>query len=241
MVAIGYGVAALLFAGSFLDAINSANSLVSARVTYLGTFVLLVGTMCLHAVLRVCPLRWVTKGQLTRLTGLGVGQVAAVLGVVAVLWIPRVAELTRPTDRAAIRWADLLWNGDKLVVDIGDLPEHARGSLLVEGQSYTVWYQQEPCLWQSDGPAQLPKWMNGDIVEHHYNKTGPPVGAGAHLNPTESATATSDCNSPHDRKMVVLGLPVDFDRRGVFTFGGANHPIGAIRIPPRRRWPWSKN
>jgi hypothetical protein len=145
----------------------------------------------------------------------------------------------QPPDRATLNWVQLLWSGKKLSVDIGDLPEHAKGSLLVEGQSYIAWYQQDPCLWQSTGPVQLPMSMGAEVVENHYSKAGVSIGRDAHLNRTESATATSECHSPRERKMVVHGLPVDIDRRGYLTFGGTQHRIGALRIPGWA-WPWSK-
>lgn len=177
----------------------------------------------------------------TKITGLGPNSAAIIAGFLGLLWLPRAAEAIRAPDRSTIDWTDLLWSGRHVVVDIGDLPDNARGSLLVEGRSYVVWYQQEPCLWQSYGPAELPKWMGGGgIVEHHFNKAGTSVGRDRHLNETESATATGDCNSPHDRKMVVLGLPVDIDRRGYLSFGGAQNRIGAIRAPNRWAWPWSR-
>jgi hypothetical protein len=65
-------------------------------------------------------------------------------------------------------------------------------------------------------------------VENHYNKAGPTVRP--HLNKTESGTQ-SECNSPRNGKLMVLGLPLDFDRRGQLTFGGKIHHIGEIRIP----------
>jgi hypothetical protein len=179
------------------------------------------------------------KEELTRITRLRATSLAAVLGLIALLWLS-ASYWMQPPDRATINWVELLWSGKKLSVDIGDLPEHAKGSLLVEGRSYTVWYQQDPCLWQSTGPVQLPKSRGGEVVENHYNKAGVAIGREAHLNRTESATATAECNSPRDRKMVVLGLGVDIDRRGYLSFGGSQHRIGALRVPDGWAWPWSK-
>jgi hypothetical protein len=134
-------------------------------------------------------------------------------------------------DRTAIGWTELLWSGETLTVEIGDLPDHARGSLLVEGRTYSVRYQQQPCLWESSGPAQQ---RSGEVVESHFNRAGP--GIKPYLALKDSGTAT-DCNSPRDRKMVVLGLPVDLDRRGYISFGGAEHRIGELQVPSSR-WPW---
>jgi hypothetical protein len=64
------------------------------------------------------------------------------------------------------------------------------------------------------------------------------IGRDAHLNRIESATATADCNSPRDRKMVVHGLLVDIDRRGYITYGGSQHRIGALRAPGHLPWLW---
>lgn len=240
IASVGVVAAVLLAAGAILDTISNANALISEPVTYVGSAILLLGVTVAHFALRSAPLTWVVKGNLTRITGLGATSFAVALGLIGLLWLPRAAERMRPPDRAATNWIDLLWSGKKLSVDIGDLPEHARGSLLVEGRSYAVWYQQVPCLWQSYGPAQLPAWMDGALVDHHYNKAGTAIGRDAHLNRTDSATATSECNSPRDRKMVVLGLPVDIDRRGYITFGGSEHRIGALRAPNRWMWPWSR-
>lgn len=173
-----------------------------------------------------------------RIIRLRATSLAAVLGLTGLLWL-LASHWMQPTERATINWVQLLWSGKKLSVDIGDLPEHAKGSLLVEGQSYNIWYQQDPCLWQSTGPVQLPNSMGAEVVENHYSKAGMSIGRDAHLNRTESTTATSECNSPREHKMVVHGLPVHIDRRGYLTFGGTQHRIGALRVPGWT-WPWSK-
>jgi hypothetical protein len=231
----------LLFAAVSLDTISRVNTLIPESITYIGTFALVLGCAIAHFALRTFPLTWVVNGQPTRITGLGTKPFAVILGLIALLWLPRAVERLRAPDPATIDWVELLWSGKRLTVDIGDLPEHARGSLLVEGRSYIVWYQQEPCLWQSYGPAQLPKWMEGVVVEQHYNKAGPSIKLDRHLNETESATSIGDCNSPRDRKMVVLSLPVQFDCRGYISFGGSQHRIGALRVPDHWVWPWSRS
>jgi hypothetical protein len=163
---------ALLALGSILDTISTANAWISEPVTYIGSAVLLVGVAVTHLALRFAPLTWMVKGKLTKINRLGATSLAIVFALIGLLWFPRAAQWIQSADRTTINWVELLWSGEKLSVDIGDLPEHARGSLLVEGRSYIVWYQHDPCLWQSNGPAKLPKSMGGEVVEQHYNKAG---------------------------------------------------------------------
>lgn len=48
-------------------------------------------------------------------------------GLLAVLWLPRAVERLRPRDRATNAWADRLLSGERMIVDIGDLPDNAKG------------------------------------------------------------------------------------------------------------------
>jgi hypothetical protein len=190
--------------------------------------ILSVGGIVVQVLLARRPLRWVISGQLTRLSGLGPRNFAALLGLIALLWVPRVVDVARPkeVDRARINWGELLWDGNALTIDIGDLPDHARGSLLIEGESYTVRFHRDSCEWESSGPIKHP---TAGTVTRHFNRAGPKVKP--YLGIQDSGTSTAECNSPRDRKLIVAGLPVDFDRRGNLSFGGAVHRIGEIRLP----------
>ena len=174
LVIVGVVLAAAILAGSVLDAISNANALISPGITYVGTVVLLIGYSTLHFVLRRYPLPWVVKGEQIRITGLGGNQLAAVLGLIGILWVPRAADVVRPPDRTDINWADLLWSGEKMTLEIvEELPDHMRQSRLVEGAEYTLWFQREPCIWRSYGPMRQPKDVNGGaLVPHHFNKSG---------------------------------------------------------------------
>src|SRR5687767_6187195 len=80
--------------------------------------------------------------------------IATALGILGLLWLPSgVNRITAPVDRTKINWVDLLWRGETLTVDLGELPEHVRGSFLVHDRSYTVRFQQDGCVWFSEGPS----------------------------------------------------------------------------------------
>jgi hypothetical protein len=238
IVGIGATAGVFLVVGSILDLILKADTLISPPVRYIGTIILVVGATATHLILRSWPLSLGIDRKQSRIKGLGITGLLIVLASLVLLWLPRAAQLVQPPDRATIDWIELLWSGMALTVDVGELPEPARGSLVVEGRSYTVWYLRGPCLWQSTGPAQLPSRMGGEIVEKHYNIAGVSIGPTAHLNKIESATATSECHSPRDRKMVLHGLAVDIDRYGYLSFGGSQHRIAALRPPGK--WFWSR-
>ncbi len=223
----GVALGAFLIVGAIFGALNDASALIPPAITYVGSIVLLIALPAVHLTLRRFPMSWSVNRQDMRLNGLGATPIVATLGIIGLLWAPRAINYIRtPVDRTSIDWAGRLWNGETLTVEIGDLPVHARGGLLVEGRAYSVHFQQEPCVWHSSGPAQQ---RSGDVVEGHVNKSGPSIKP--YLETKESGTATAECNSPRDWKMLVLGLPADFDRHGWVSFGGANNRIGQIQIP----------
>jgi len=221
-------IAAVLLAfGSFLSTIRNTNALISTPIAIVGTVILVGGLTVGQIYIRRHPIPWVFKGQLVRVKNFGPVSMASVIALTALLWIPTLyATFIIPPDRTTIQWGERLWGGEVMTVEIGDLPAHARGGLLVEGRSYSVRYQQKPCMWFSSGPA---KQHTGEVVEAHANTAGMTVQP--HLDRTNSGTSTAECNSPRENKLVVLGMPVDFDRRGNLSFGGAWNHVGQIRLP----------
>ena len=209
-----------------------ANTLISPPVSYIGTVILVIGGPTTLLILRCWPLPWVVVGEVQN-QGLGITGFLIVLASLVLLWLPRAAQLMQPPDRATINWIELLWSGKAMTVDVGELPEHARGSLLVGGRSYTVWYLRGPCLWQTTGPAQLPHWMGGEIVEKHYNVAGVVIGPTAHLNKI-ICDGESECHSPRIGNWCSRFCS-DIDRDGYLTFGGSQHPIAALRPPDKSR------
>ena len=138
--------------------------------------------------------------------------------------------ISKPAPLAAktplVRWSDLLLDGGAVIVEIADdLPPHAAGSLLLEGESYSVQFRKDSCEWESVGTIKHP---SAGTVHRHVNKAGPK--APPHLGIEDSGTATVECYSPRDRKIVIAGLPVDFNARGEISFGGATHKIGQLRL-----------
>jgi hypothetical protein len=152
-----------------------------------------------------------------------------VLGLIGLLWVPRVADYyLQPVDRTLVKWSERLWNGERLQLEIGDLPQHARG-LLVEGALYTVSFHNDACEWLAQGPINHP---TAGLVEHHVGRGGPKVKPYLSL---ESSGAQAICAEPRGRdgrgQAIIMSTVVDFDRRGNVSFGGEQHRIGVFRVP----------
>jgi hypothetical protein len=104
---------------------------------------------------------------------------------------------------------------------------------LIHDRSYTIRFQQDGCVWFSEGPSTGPiNERSGDLavdtVERHTNVAGPAIEPS--LTRTASRTQ-AECCSPRANRLIILGMPADFDRRGIISFGGKQHVIGQFRIP----------
>jgi hypothetical protein len=234
LVWVPIGLAVWVTLGSVLDALSNTIAWISAPVTYIGSLVLLAGLAIVSAWLRFVGLDWTVGGQRTTLRGLGRYGAGALLLLVIALWIPRVAERLRAPDRAAIPWAEMLDRGHEVIVDIGEVPDHmgaGRGRMPHEA-TYRVRFQRETCIWRTVGPWKLPPEENGVTIPDHIDEAGPSFRGS--FTRQKSETGMSECSLPERGQMVVMGIPVEFDRRGVLSFGGREHRFGALRIP----WRW---
>jgi hypothetical protein len=229
LVFVGRATAAILFVGGILDSFISARTLIRPGVTYVGTIALLLGTAILQFWVARFRVSWQTNGQSSRVTSLNATWFASVLGLIGLLWVPRVADYyLQPVDRTLVHWSERLWNGQRLLLEIGDLPPHARG-LLVEGALYSVSFRNDVCEWLAEGPINHP---TAGLVEHHSARGGPHVKPYLSL---ESSGTQGECAEPRGRdgqgRAIVMSTIIDFDRRGNVSFGGEHIRIGAFRVP----------
>jgi hypothetical protein len=234
-VAIGFAV--LLALGAFLDSLSNTINWISETVTYVGTVVLLVGLAAVLAWLRRVGVSWTVGGQRTTLRGLGRYGTVSVVALVVMLWLPRAVERVRPPERTATPWAELLLEGEEMVVEIGEVPPHMGGGRghVPHDATYRIRFDRNKCLWRTVGPWQFRPEEGGALVPDHVNEASPTLQG--RLTTQSSQTGTSECNSPKEQRMVVMAVPVEFDRRGVISFGGKEHTIGALRVPARWDWP----
>lgn len=109
----------LVAANSLLDAVGNAFALVSPSATYVGTGVIVVGGSLAAILIRRFPLRWVVRGgKEVRLKRLGVQIKLALLGMLVLLWMPRLVdkEVTYSRLTAHVetgRSSALNWGGSK--------------------------------------------------------------------------------------------------------------------------------
>lgn len=88
---IAWAVAGMLVAGAILDAlVNARTVFVSPKATYWGTAAVLVLGMLTQVFLKTYGLGWKAGHQLIRVKGLGVSIFYGLLGVLFLLWVPRL-------------------------------------------------------------------------------------------------------------------------------------------------------
>lgn len=92
-----FGITAL---GVFLDAISNAVAIVTPKVTYYGTGIILIIWTVIEVVLRYRPLLWSSKGNnKIVLKKLGIKPQLAVVGAITLLWIPRIISINTKVER----------------------------------------------------------------------------------------------------------------------------------------------
>jgi hypothetical protein len=99
LLAVGGAFSAL---GTILDAVANAEVLVTPAVTYIGTALVFFAGLILELILRFHPLDWVAHGQRVRLKRLSIGAWLSLLGMIILLWIPRVRALQHGDELAVI-------------------------------------------------------------------------------------------------------------------------------------------
>lgn len=87
------GVLAL---GNLLDAIGNAVSIITPIVTYVSTIILLLVWVVIELLTKFKRVPWLLKDQRINVTGIGVKIRLSLLGIVLLLWVPRVVDLYRP-------------------------------------------------------------------------------------------------------------------------------------------------
>jgi hypothetical protein len=89
---IGVIGSAVLLGGAFLDAVSNSLSLISKRTTYILTAILVVAAAAAHLWLKKRPLTVIKndEGKSELYRGLNLTAVASLIGVIVILWIPRL-------------------------------------------------------------------------------------------------------------------------------------------------------
>ena len=87
----GYLLAGVLFAGSILGVIRNSQ-IVPPWSTYVGTFLILVSFLWLRRRLRLKPITWRINDHLYPVRRLGVAATLFAVGIVLVLWLPRLVD-----------------------------------------------------------------------------------------------------------------------------------------------------
>lgn len=92
---IAWFLAGLLALGTLVGAINDSLDLITPTVTYVGTILIVVGWFGLQLYLRHHGVEWRFEGAETpnRMRRLNIGYVLPILGMIALLWIPRLLTL----------------------------------------------------------------------------------------------------------------------------------------------------
>lgn len=96
IVASAAAVSGLLAFGTFLDALSNAVTLITPRVTYVGSAALALTGLLAHISFRHRPISWVARGQLVRIRGLGLVPISVLSGMLTLLWLPRVVAYEKP-------------------------------------------------------------------------------------------------------------------------------------------------
>lgn len=91
---VGLVASGILLGGSFLDAVSNSLSLISKRATYTLTAILVVSAIAAHLYLKKRPLTITYEDEnIERYEGLNVKFLAALLGIIIVLWVPRLFDI----------------------------------------------------------------------------------------------------------------------------------------------------
>jgi hypothetical protein len=96
LTAVGFVIGGFLILGAFLGAVHYSQVLVSPRVTWAGTILILVIAIFTQFYLKRHPLRWVYRGESHNVTRLGKRQILGFLGACLLLWIPRMFPEAKP-------------------------------------------------------------------------------------------------------------------------------------------------
>jgi hypothetical protein len=97
ITSIGVVVSGILLGGAFLDAISNSLSLISKRATYILTAVVIIAACAAHLWLKKRPLTIIKdNGEPDLYRGLDLKVVGALIGIVIILWIPRLFDTTTP-------------------------------------------------------------------------------------------------------------------------------------------------
>jgi hypothetical protein len=92
-LALAAAATGFLLLGNILGAVGNAFAFVSPLVTYVGTAALLLILVGAHLLLLRRALPWRKHGRIIRVTGLRMGSLVVLIGMIALLWIPRLFNL----------------------------------------------------------------------------------------------------------------------------------------------------
>jgi hypothetical protein len=90
---VSYGVLGFVGLGSFLGAINDANVLITPLVSYAATLAAVLLIILIELILRKRKLPWISQGKSVTLIGLGIKPRLALIGAIALLWLPQLPEI----------------------------------------------------------------------------------------------------------------------------------------------------
>lgn len=105
-----------LLLGNVLDAVSNAFAFVPPLVTYVGTAVLIVIMVSAQLALARRSLPWRKHGKIIRVTGLRMGSVVVLLGMIALLWIPRLFDRRDSSSVPALRLGVINPQSPQLVI-----------------------------------------------------------------------------------------------------------------------------
>lgn len=109
----------LVAAGTLLDAFSNAFTLITPSATYIGTVTIIAGGSVAAVLIRRFSLRWISKGgKVIRLKRLGVQLKLALLGMIILLWVPRLTDKDVAYSRLQVhveaeRNSALSWGGSR--------------------------------------------------------------------------------------------------------------------------------
>lgn len=94
-----YVAGGIVLLGSLLSSFSNSLALVSPTVTYVGSILILMVWVIASLLLRCHPLRWVVRGgKKVGLTHLGMQLNAKLIGIILLLWLPRIVDYATYTE-----------------------------------------------------------------------------------------------------------------------------------------------
>jgi hypothetical protein len=113
---IVYLLAGFATLGELLHAISGAREFITPKVTWIGTLIIAIALLAIQVLLpRVKPLWAYSEQRFARVSGIGIKPVWYILGILVLLWVPRIADYVdspketevRDREELAAQWEEL--------------------------------------------------------------------------------------------------------------------------------------